>query len=56
MKALVKQSPEPGALYTLEAAMPEIQPDEVLVRVRAAAVCGTDLHIYHWTEFAKQAD
>jgi threonine 3-dehydrogenase len=47
MKALRKTRPEQGA--TLEAVpIPAIRPDEVLVRVRAASICGTDLHIYDW--------
>lgn len=54
MKALIKQSPEPGALYVSDAPIPDIRPDEVLVKVHVAAICGTDMHIYHWTEYAQQ--
>ncbi|MGA8100504.1 MAG: L-threonine 3-dehydrogenase [Candidatus Acidiferrales bacterium] len=47
MKALRKIRPERGA--HLEAVpIPVPGPTEVLVRVRAASICGTDLHIYHW--------
>lgn len=47
MRALRKVRPERGA--QLEAvAIPTIGPREVLVRVRAASICGTDLHIYAW--------
>jgi len=47
MKALRKMRPQEGAqLETVP--IPTIAPDEVLVRVRAASICGTDLHIYHW--------
>lgn len=47
MKALRKVRPERGA--QLEAVpIPTIGPTEVLVRVRAASICGTDLHIYAW--------
>jgi len=47
MKALRKMRPERGA--QLEAvSIPTIAPTEVLVRVRAASICGTDLHIYAW--------
>ncbi len=47
MKALRKTRPAPGA--ELESiAIPAIAPTEVLVRVRAASICGTDLHIYAW--------
>ena len=47
MKALRKMRPERGA--QLESVpVPEIGPNDVLVRVRAASICGTDLHIYDW--------
>jgi threonine 3-dehydrogenase len=47
MKALRKMRPERGA--QLESVpIPAIGPNEVLVRVRAASICGTDLHIYDW--------
>jgi threonine 3-dehydrogenase len=47
MKALRKTRPARGA--ELESiAIPAIAPTEVLVRVRAASICGTDLHIYDW--------
>lgn len=47
MKALRKTRPERGA--QLESVpIPEIGPNDVLVRVRAASICGTDLHIYDW--------
>jgi threonine 3-dehydrogenase len=32
--------------------VPEARPGEALVRVRAASICGTDLHIYHWNRWA----
>jgi len=47
MKALRKMRPAQGA--DLEAVpVPAIGPTDVLVRVRAASICGTDLHIYGW--------
>jgi len=47
MRALRKMRPERGA--QLEAvSIPAIGASEVLVRVRAASICGTDLHIYAW--------
>ena len=47
MKALRKMRPEQGAqLETVP--VPTIGPTDVLVRVRAASICGTDLHIYAW--------
>jgi len=51
MRAVCKMRPEPGAsCETLP--VPEYGPREILVRVRAATICGTDLHIYNWDEWA----
>lgn len=47
MKALTKTRPAAGA-ELLEAPIPELGPHDVLVQVRAASICGTDLHIYNW--------
>jgi threonine 3-dehydrogenase len=47
MKALMKTRPARGAELR-QAPTPELGPHEVLVHVRAASICGTDLHIYHW--------
>jgi threonine 3-dehydrogenase len=47
MQALRKPRPEPGAQIE-SVDVPAARPGEVLVRVRAASICGTDLHIYHW--------
>lgn len=52
MKAVMKTKPAPGAeLVTVE--VPKPGPDDVLVKVRATSICGTDLHIYQWNEWAK---
>ncbi|WP_274366090.1 L-threonine 3-dehydrogenase [Paenibacillus thermotolerans] len=53
MKALMKTHRGPGAMFA-DVAVPTIQPDEVLVRVKAASICGTDLHIYDWDEWAQR--
>lgn len=47
MKALVKTRPAQGAELR-EAPTPAPGPHDVLVYVRAASICGTDLHIYRW--------
>ena len=52
MQALIKEAAGPG-LTLAEVPEPEPGPKEVLVRVIKAAVCGTDLHIYHWDEWAR---
>src|SRR5438552_2699079 len=50
MQAVVKSAPIDGAAGTeiRDCPVPEPGPDEVLIRVAAAAICGTDKHIYHW--------
>ncbi len=53
MKALRKTRPERGA-ELLEIPVPAIGPDDVLVKVKAAAICGTDIHIYGWNDCAAQ--
>jgi len=47
MLAVIKTEKGPGA-DVREAEVPAVRPDEVLVKVSAAAICGTDLHIYDW--------
>jgi threonine 3-dehydrogenase len=53
MKALIKDKPQKGALIT-EVDVPAIRDNEVLVKVKRAAICGTDIHIYFWSAFAQQ--
>src|SRR3954470_7623264 len=52
MKALVKARREPG-LWMEDVAVPEIGPNDVLIRTRKTAICGTDLHIYNWDDWAQ---
>jgi threonine 3-dehydrogenase len=47
MKALVKAKAEPG-IWMEEVPVPEIGPNDVLIKVRKTAICGTDVHIYNW--------
>jgi threonine 3-dehydrogenase len=47
MRALVKTEPVPGAAL-LEIDEPRLRRDEVMVEVKAGAICGTDIHFYHW--------
>lgn len=53
MQAVVKARPEPGAEIRV-VAVPQIGPRDVLVRVRAASICGTDLHIYRWDRWSER--
>ena len=52
MKALVKRRAERG-LWLEEIAEPVIGINDVLVRVRYTGICGTDVHIYEWDEWAQ---
>lgn len=51
MKALIKDSPERGATLT-EIPVPRPGQNDLLVRVKAAAICGTDIHIFRWNAYA----
>ncbi len=51
MKALIKDKPLRGATFT-DRSIPQVGDDGLLVRVKHAAICGTDIHIYQWNEYA----
>jgi threonine 3-dehydrogenase len=53
MKSLVKRERRPG-LWMEEVPVPEIGPNDVLIRIRKTAICGTDLHIYNWDEWSQK--
>ena len=53
MRALVKSRAEPG-LWLEDVAPPTIGPNDLLVRVRYASICGTDLHIWNWDAWAQR--
>ncbi len=53
MDALVKEDRKKGAKMR-QVSIPSIQPHEVLIEVKAASICGTDLHIYQWDEWASK--
>ena len=53
MKALAKQKPEKG-IWMIDAPVPEIGPEDVLIKVKKTGICGTDIHIYNWDDWAKK--
>jgi len=53
MKALVKAKPEPG-IWMQEVPEPDYGPNDLLIRVRKTAICGTDIHIYNWDEWSQR--
>ncbi|MGK2905108.1 MAG: L-threonine 3-dehydrogenase [Desulfuromonadales bacterium] len=53
MKALVKKASAPG-LSLEEQPVPEIGINDVLIKVKRTAICGTDMHIYNWDAWAQK--
>ena len=53
MKALVKKEAAPG-LWLEDVPEPEPGANDVLIKVKRTAICGTDLHIYKWDEWAQK--
>ncbi|HAN19101.1 MAG: L-threonine 3-dehydrogenase [Bacteroidetes bacterium GWC2_33_15] len=53
MKALVKSKPERG-LWMEEVEIPKVGINDILIKVKKSAICGTDLHIYRWDEWSQK--
>ncbi len=53
MKALVKATPAQG-LVLQDVPVPEIDHNEVLIKILKTAICGTDVHIYNWDKWSQQ--
>jgi threonine 3-dehydrogenase len=53
MKALVKTSPKKG-LWMEEVPVPEPGLNDVIIKIKKSAICGTDLHIYEWDEWSQR--
>jgi threonine 3-dehydrogenase len=54
MKAVMKPAAAPGAEIR-DVPIPTCGPDDLLLKVRATSICGTDLHIYNWDPWAQSA-
>ncbi len=52
MKAIVKIKPEKG-IWMTDVPMPRVGHNDVLIKISKSAICGTDLHIYKWDEWAQ---
>lgn len=50
MPSIQKVAPAVGAMEVRETQIPKIKPHEVLIKVRASAICGSDLHLWQWDE------
>ena len=53
MKALAKLQAAPGLSMT-DVAMPEIGHNDLLIKIRKTAICGTDIHIWNWDDWAQK--
>jgi threonine 3-dehydrogenase len=53
MKALAKTNPEAG-LWLKDVPVPEIDNNDVLIKIQKTAICGTDIHIFNWDDWSKK--
>jgi len=53
MKALVKKYKKPG-LWLDEVPVPKHGPNDILIKIKKTAICGTDIHIYNWDDWASK--
>lgn len=54
MRGIVKAEAGPGLEFRTDLPVPEIEENEVLMKIRCASICGTDLGIYNWGDWAKR--
>lgn len=52
MWALVKEKPEAG-LWMKRVPIPQLGPNDVKIKIKKTAICGTDVHIYQWNDWAQ---
>src|SRR5499426_3913171 len=53
MKALVKSEARPG-IWMKDIDVPKVGPNDVLIKIGKTAICGTDMHIYNWDDWAQK--
>src|SRR5688500_9576828 len=53
MKALAKLKAEPG-IWMTDVPMPEMGHNDVLIKIKKTSICGTDIHIYNWDDWAQK--
>lgn len=53
MQALVKKLPQPG-LWLDQVSIPEAGINEILIKIRKTAICGTDVHIWNWDAWSQK--
>ena len=54
MKALAKLKAEEGIWMVKDAPIPEPGHNDLLIKIRKTAICGTDVHIYNWDDWSRQ--
>lgn len=55
MKALYKKEAKPGIWMKTDAPLPDVGPNDVLIKIKKTAICGTDIHIYKWDEWSQKS-
>ena len=53
MRALAKLHAKPG-IWMTDADKPEVGHNDLLIKIRKTAICGTDMHIYHWDDWSQK--
>ncbi|WP_187652509.1 L-threonine 3-dehydrogenase [Xenorhabdus sp. TS4] len=53
MKALSKLKPQ-GGIWMTDVPMPELGHNDVMIKIRKTAICGTDVHIYNWDDWSQK--
>jgi threonine 3-dehydrogenase len=53
MKSLAKLKPEPG-IWMIDSPKPELGHNDLLIKIKKTAICGTDIHIYNWDEWSQK--
>ncbi len=53
MKSLAKTQREKG-IWMVDNPMPTIGPNDLLIKIRKTAICGTDMHIFNWDEWSQK--
>lgn len=53
MRAIIKETKAPGFKMTEKKVPSDLKPNEVLVKILATSICGTDVHIYKWDRWSQ---
>ncbi len=53
MKSLAKLKAQPG-IWMTDSPKPEVGPNDLLIKIKKTAICGTDIHIYNWDEWSQK--